>query len=120
MLNSSPFSLLYGHGQRTRYLPLNESDGLLALAIIRCPEICSWSWSFSPTVSVSQSGKCHLELNRLLSSDPFHLVTQPLQLGDKAFTVVALNLDPPVLDCSSAPAPLLERCRKFSQAALVQ
>src|SRR6266404_5328252 len=54
------------------------------------------------------------------SPDPLDLVAQPLQLGDDALPLVALNLDAPVLDRPSGPAALLECCGQFSQAALVQ
>src|SRR4051812_39084747 len=52
--------------------------------------------------------------------DPLDLVAQSLQFGDDALSLVALNLDPPVFDCTTGPAPLLERSGKFPQAALVQ
>src|SRR5208283_2424724 len=54
------------------------------------------------------------------ASDPFHLVAQLLQLGNNAFTLIALNLDPPILDRSPCPAPLLERGGEFPKASLVQ
>ena len=54
------------------------------------------------------------------SSDPLDLVAQLLQLGDDAFPLVALNLDPPVLDRPSGAAPLLEHGGEFPHAVVIE
>jgi cytoskeletal protein CcmA (bactofilin family) len=48
------------------------------------------------------------------------LIAQSLQLGDDALPLVALNLDPPVLDCPTRPAPLFEQGGKFSHAVVIE
>src|SRR5207248_6311082 len=53
------------------------------------------------------------------SPNPLDLVAQPLQLGDDSLPLVALNLDPPVLDRPTRPAPLLEGGGEFFQAVFV-
>src|SRR4051794_1411359 len=51
--------------------------------------------------------------------DPLDLVTQPLQLGDDARPLIALNFDSPLLDGATGAAPLFERGGDLPQAALV-
>jgi len=51
-------------------------------------------------------------LNRSVSGSathPLHLVAQPLQLGNNAFSLVALNLDPPSLTVRPVPHRCLSR-----------
>jgi hypothetical protein len=65
--------------------------------------------SYSGSIGVSRS-----------ASNPLHLVAQLLQLGDNAFTLIALNLDPPVFDRSPCPAPLFERGGEFPKRRFIQ
>src|SRR5262245_57799605 len=53
------------------------------------------------------------------ATDPFHLESQPLKLGYYTFSLIALNLDPAILDRASSAAPLLELGGKFSQCFIV-
>ena len=52
--------------------------------------------------------------------DPLDLVAQPLQLGDDALPLVALNLDPPILDRPSGATPILELRGQFEQTGFIK
>ena len=53
-------------------------------------------------------------------SDPFRLVAHLFKLDNQPFSLVALNLDPAILDRASGAALLLERGGKFEQARFIK
>src|SRR5579872_1913629 len=65
--------------------------------------------SYSGSIIVSRS-----------ASDSLDLVTQLLQLGNDSFSLVALNLDAPVLDRTASSTPLLEQGGKLPHAVVVE
>src|SRR6516165_4122055 len=73
-----------------------------------------------PTPWRRQGGAANNAVAQRSAPDPLDLVAQPLQLGDDALPLVALNLDAPVLDRAPGAAPLLEQGGEFPHAVVIE
>ena len=65
-------------------------------------------------------GLRHFHVVEESAPNPLDLVAQPLQLGDDALPLVALNFDPPALDRAPGAAPLLEQGCEFPHAVVIE